>query len=234
MILIYGDEIIMNILVVEDEIIVAEFITAVLKKYGHTVVNIVDNGKDAIKIIEDKDIDLALLDININGTMDGIQLAREINLFRRQPVLFLSAYADHDTVSEAVEEYVVGYLVKPADERSIFAALKVVENYFKFSSSNVIKNQLEQISDEITYDPRTKALLYNNELIKLTKTEFKLFDLLYRYKNSTISYESIILSVWEGESVSPSALRFTIMNLRKKLPGVMLKNIQKEGYSLLL
>jgi PAS domain S-box-containing protein len=113
-----------NILIVEDEGLVAEEIALRVQQMGHRVAGIVDNAADAFAFVATVRPDMALLDINIRGGIGGIEVAQR---FRREfdvPVVFLTAHADSRTLEEATETEPFGYVVKPFDQRVLTATLE--------------------------------------------------------------------------------------------------------------
>lgn len=113
-----------NILIVEDEGLVAEEIALRVRQMGHRVAAVVDNAADAFAFVSAVRPDMALLDINIAGAIGGIEVARR---FRREfdvPVVFLTAHADTTTLKEATDTEPFGYVVKPFDQRVLAATLE--------------------------------------------------------------------------------------------------------------
>ena len=90
-----------NILIVEDEAIVAKDIQQSLKKAGYNVVGVASTGEKAIELANEKKPDLVLMDIMLKGPMSGIEAAEEIRLALNIPVVFLTAYADESTFNKA-------------------------------------------------------------------------------------------------------------------------------------
>ncbi|HYN44500.1 MAG TPA: response regulator [Candidatus Limnocylindrales bacterium] len=114
-----------QILVVEDEIIIAEDIQRKLKTMGYSVPAIVSSGEDAIKKIKENSPDLVLMDIVIHGGMDGIETAGEIRSLFDIPVVFLTAYADEKTLERAKITEPFGYLIKPFKERELQITIEI-------------------------------------------------------------------------------------------------------------
>ena len=106
-----------SILVVEDEPLIADDIADTLTKNGYRVVAIVDEGADALQAMEDYKPDLAILDVNIEGEMDGIELAPKLGI----PFIFLTSYYDKATLDRAKVLHPAGYIVKPFSERDLIA-----------------------------------------------------------------------------------------------------------------
>jgi CheY-like chemotaxis protein/predicted regulator of Ras-like GTPase activity (Roadblock/LC7/MglB family) len=113
-----------QILVVEDERIVATGIRNMLKGLGYTVPAVASSGKDAIKQAAETRPDLVLMDIVLEGDMDGIAAAEQIRARFDIPVIYLTAYADDATVQRAKMTAPYGYLLKPFNERELHAAIE--------------------------------------------------------------------------------------------------------------
>ena len=103
----------MNILVVEDESIVAKDIQVCLRKLGYDVVGNVSSGEEAVLKAEEFDLDLVMMDIMLKGEMSGIEAADIIRKKKSIPVIFLTAYTDRNTVDKAKETEPYGYIIKP-------------------------------------------------------------------------------------------------------------------------
>ena len=108
-----------KVLVVEDEIIVAENIKKILENVGYAVVGVVDSGREAIKHTENTRPNLVLMDIKLKGDMDGIEAAGEIHSRFDVPIIYLMAYADEDTLQRAKLTEPFGYILKPFEERGL-------------------------------------------------------------------------------------------------------------------
>jgi diguanylate cyclase (GGDEF)-like protein/PAS domain S-box-containing protein len=114
-----------QILVVEDERIVASDIEKRLKKLGYNVLELVTSGEEAVEKAKNILPDLVLMDIVLKGGMDGISAADTIHTLLNIPVIFLTAYADPDTLSRAKKSEPYGYLIKPFEERELIAVIEI-------------------------------------------------------------------------------------------------------------
>ncbi len=114
-----------QILIVEDEALVAEDIKAHVQEMGHAVSNIVSNGEDALTLLQGSQPDLVLMDIVLTGDVDGIDVAEVIKKKYHIPVIFLTAYTDREKVERATKTVPYGYLVKPFDERELNTTINV-------------------------------------------------------------------------------------------------------------
>jgi PAS domain S-box-containing protein len=114
-----------NILVVEDEIIVAWDIKETLEKLGHTVVDLVVSGAEALELTATDRPDLVLMDIRLEGDMDGIVAGGEIYDRFNIPVVYLTAHADEFTLERAMKTAPFGYIIKPFQSQSLQSAIKI-------------------------------------------------------------------------------------------------------------
>jgi len=113
-----------KILIVEDESLVAADLEDRLTRLGYGVTGIADNGTDALRVAREDRPDIALMDINIIGPMDGIQVAGELRSQLCMPVVFLTSHADRGTLERACATEPFGYLVKPFEERDLTATIE--------------------------------------------------------------------------------------------------------------
>jgi len=122
-----------KILIVEDEAIVAMQIEDALKGMGYEVVGVASRGNDAIRIAKDTWPDLILMDIRLDGPMDGIEVANRISMYYDIPVIFLTAYSDDATVSRAIKTRSYGFLIKPFNERELYSNIELAISKHKCS-----------------------------------------------------------------------------------------------------
>ena len=114
-----------RILVVEDQRLIAADIENTLKKLGYVVVGNVSSGEDAISKSDQLRPELVLMDVRLRGEMDGIQAAEIIRDRFNVPVVYLTAYADEETILRAKKTTPFGYLVKPFNERELRATIEI-------------------------------------------------------------------------------------------------------------
>lgn len=114
-----------KILIVEDEAVVSLDIARRLEKMGYEVVDRVASGEEALEVIKQERPDLVLMDINLQGEMDGIQTATILYKEHNLPVIYLTAYAGESTLQGAKESKPYGYILKPFKERELRAAIEI-------------------------------------------------------------------------------------------------------------
>lgn len=99
-------------------------IQAALTKMGYTVVGIAVTGAEALSLAREHQPDVILMDIHIKGDMDGIQTTEKLNEISDIPVIFLTAYADDETVKRALKTKSHSYLVKPYNPRELYSNIE--------------------------------------------------------------------------------------------------------------
>lgn len=114
-----------QILVVEDEGIVADDIRHRVERLGYSVPAVAASGQEALDCSRQQPFDLVLMDIHLQGPMDGIETAQALRRDRDVPVVYLTAYADSKTVARAGRSEASGYLVKPVRDGALRAAIEM-------------------------------------------------------------------------------------------------------------
>lgn len=113
----------MQILVVEDEPILAMDLSDRLEDEGYSVIGTVNNGRKALDLFQRHSVDLVLCDIMIKGDWDGIETVRQLTAERPVPVIYLTALTDSSTVERAKQTYPAAYLNKPFQLTSLRIAI---------------------------------------------------------------------------------------------------------------
>ncbi|MBS1536677.1 MAG: PAS domain S-box protein [Bacteroidetes bacterium] len=152
-----------NILIVEDEPIVAQDLNRILTKLGYNVVGPCNTGSHAIKIALESKLDAALVDIHLLDELDGVDVALKINEIAPLPVIFITAYADDETVLKASQAQPYGYVVKPFDDHQIQIALTIALS--KFKNDNVLRSKEEHFRKLISYSSDITTILNTDSSI---------------------------------------------------------------------
>lgn len=116
-----------NILIVEDESLIAEELKRMVQRLGYTVVAIANRYDEALELLKKHVPDLVLLDIGLDySDKDGIDLAHYINETLKIPFVYITANADNATVNRAKTTFPNAYILKPFNQAAIFSTLEVV------------------------------------------------------------------------------------------------------------
>lgn len=143
-----------NILVVEDELIIAESLKLMLLNYGYKQIDIASSYDDAIELMNKNEYGLALLDINLGkGKNEGIQIGNYINEKGLMPHIYITANDDDATLEVAKESAPFGYIVKPYNKATVKTSIEIamsnwqpVEQY-KFTVVDNSKNVIIDLAD---------------------------------------------------------------------------------------
>lgn len=171
----------MNILVVEDESIVAKDIQVCLKKLGYEVVGVCSTGEAAVETAEKTKPDLVMMDIMLKGDMSGIQAAAAIRKTQDIPVIFLTAYTDRDTVDKAKETEPYGYIIKPFKEIDIQTAIEIA--LYKHSREKVVKQERDFYYNLVEKQDSTDMIFVkaNQRLVKIKYKDIYFIEALKDY-----------------------------------------------------
>ncbi len=143
-----------RVLIVEDERIVAEDLHDMLQRLNYQVVGIASSGEEAIRKAEETHPAIVLMDIRLNGELDGIQAAEMIWTRLGIPVTYLTAYADENTLERAKATLPFGYILKPFEERDLRTTIEIA--LYKHHMESTLKNMegwhanaLESLTDPV-------------------------------------------------------------------------------------
>jgi CheY-like chemotaxis protein len=114
-----------KILIVEDDVIISHIIELQLKKLGYIVSGIAANGQDAITLMNNTNPDAILMDIFLDGKMDGIEAAKIIKEKFNIPIIFLTAYSDDNILERIRTIQSAQYVLKPFTNEDLRIALKL-------------------------------------------------------------------------------------------------------------
>lgn len=145
-----------NILIVEDEVLIATHIKFALRERGYGFVGIAISFEEAIRYLDTEEIDLVLLDINISGKKSGIDIANLLNNNYRIPFIFLTSYTDSETIEKLKPTMPRAYLNKPINEVMLITTLDIVFANLVQKETSLFKFKL----GKTTYTIDTDELLY--------------------------------------------------------------------------
>ncbi|MCF8361359.1 MAG: LytTR family transcriptional regulator DNA-binding domain-containing protein [Prolixibacteraceae bacterium] len=205
-----------KVLIVEDEFMIAEDIAMRLDDFGYEVVNTVSNAKQALDIIEKNPVDLALLDINISGPVDGIQLASVIQKKYNIPFIYLTSLASKAVVERAQKTLPSAFLLKPFNDRQVQIAIDMALNNFE---NNTVASAVHETNDPIKNEP---MVVFKESLFLKKDSHFERLsfdDVLYFEAES--NYTSVVTK--KGKYIYSSILKY----FEEKLPGDRLVRVHR-------
>ena len=139
-----------SIMIVEDEGVVALHLAQCLKSLGHSVAVVVDSGREAVRQAAVVHPDLVLMDIHLQGEMDGIAAAEQIRAQGDIPILYLTAYADEPTLQRAKITEPYGYLLKPFQTTDLQINIEMA--LYKHAMQKSLDQQRAEFLSMLTHD----------------------------------------------------------------------------------
>src|SRR6185503_3525199 len=139
-----------KIVIIEDEAIIAQNIAVYLNNNDFTVSAIAYDAEEAITLLTEHAPDAAILDINLDSEMDGIQIAEFINRNLHIPFLYLTSHADKETLERAKKTEPSGYIVKPFNEKTLLATLEIaISNFAQKNNRQVPSISMDKINKHL-------------------------------------------------------------------------------------
>jgi len=163
----------MDILIVEDEELYADQLQLLIRRIGHHPCAVAESAEEALKKFEMHQIDLAIIDINLKGEMDGLELGKWLRRLSQLPVIFITSHYDNDEYFEKASLLsAFGFIRKPLDETQLFRTITLALNYQSASHTNPIF-----ATESLPPQPPLKAALLIQSKSKLVK--IKQEDILF-------------------------------------------------------
>jgi len=215
----------MRILLVEDDIPLAEGLKTSLKREHYTV-DWVDNGRSALATIDAGQTDSIILDLGLPD-MDGLTLLKSIKAkYKALPVLILTARDGIDSKVKGLDLGADDYLAKPFDMEELLARLRVIERRTGTQQSTKV------VIGSVCLDPTAHTISVDDQPIAFSRREYMIVKSLMENKGRIQSKTQLENKLYEwGEEVSSNTIEVHIHNARKKLPSDFIKNIRGVGYT---
>ena len=225
----------MRIVIVEDEIIPANYLKRILEIEGYEVVAIVQKGQDAINIAQEEKPDIIMMDIMLADNISGAEAAKAIHYkYPEIMIIFLTAYSDQEMIDFAIESDAFAYLLKPYRDKEILATLSLARAKFEEKTDTKIydkvdTNTIVELVDGYYFNTNLHRLFLEGTEVKLSKKSLKLIDILCENRHITLDSSSIIMAIW-GKEVSKQALRSLVCRTRDKTSFNLISNSNSLGY----
>lgn len=219
-----------SILYVEDEPKIQVLIERYLKNYFATVYTASD-GKEALDLYRQHHPHVLLLDIDI-PFINGLEVARRVREKDKHiKIIMLTAYADQEKLLKATELRLTKYLIKPINPRDFKAVMQLLAKELSEDPNYYI-----QIGENTMWDIELEQLMTDEKKVSLSEKEQNLLKLLVLKKGFTVSYEDIMIEVWDDaydREISIDSVKILISRMRKKLPEGCITSVYSKGYTLL-
>ena len=157
-----------NILIVEDENIVALNIKTILKHLHYNTLGPVSSGEAAIELAVSQKPDLILMDIKLRGKLDGIEAAEIIKKTTDIPIIYVTAYSDEKILKRSVASDPYGYIVKPFDKKELKTAIEIAmyksQSKKRLRQSEIkFRDLIEQMNEGVVRIDMDNVILFVNE-----------------------------------------------------------------------
>lgn len=200
-----------GILIVEDDMLVAEGLYDILSSYGYQAFY-TNTEEETLKILNIQNINLVLLDINL-GQESGYDICKSIRKIYDVPILFLTAYTGE---MELVRGFGAGgddYLTKPFRMQELLLRAQALIRRGQARRDNKI------VSGDLTYDVNLHQMQKKRDILELTPIEQKLVCLLMQNYPQTMPRERLLYDIWDQSAtyVEENTLNVNISRLREKL-----------------
>ncbi|MFK5882706.1 MAG: response regulator transcription factor [Sulfurospirillum sp.] len=226
-----------RVLLVEDEADAREILSFYLNTIFEDVVVAVD-GQEALEIFElglknGKLFDLVLTDIKmprLNG-MDMIE--KMLSLVQNQKFIIVSAYKDEDKLLKSINFRVLGYFLKPINVDNMMEILKKAKAEVLKEKQEKKSRNLLKINKNYTYAISEKLLYCNASLVKLSKKETELLDILIKNIGKIVTIKRCKLALWNDEDKSDTTFRTVMKRLKDKLiVEDFIVSLKGQGYTI--
>jgi two-component system copper resistance phosphate regulon response regulator CusR len=203
----------MGILLVEDEPNVVSVIKRGLTTYGFEV-SVAANGVTGLQMALDHHFDLIILDVML-PLMDGIQVCKRIREQKKSvPIIMLTALDSTENIVGGLDSGADDYMVKPFKIAELAARLRTL---LRRSGTEIQANNSFTI-DNLHIDTESKIVQRNNEVLKLTATEYRLLEYFIKNQRKVLSRIQILENVWDIDfNMGTNVVDVYVNYLRKKL-----------------
>ncbi len=206
-----------NILVVDDDKEIVGAIEIYLKKEGYNILKAY-NGKQALKVIQENEIHLVILDIMM-PEKDGIETLEEIRKDKSIPVILLSAKSeDYDKIG-GLNSGADDYITKPFNPLELIARVNShLRRYVSLGSLEKRDSSKIYQTGELIINDETKIVTVDGKEVKLTATEFNILKFLLENKGKVYSIPEIYENVWKEEGFgAENIIAVHIRHIREKI-----------------
>lgn len=212
-----------TILCVEDEDGIRKRLVNTLKYYFDEVYE-ASNAEDAYTLYYEHKPTIIISDIEM-PKKNGIQLITDIRKNDLTTIIImLTAYSSEEYLLSLINLNINHYILKPVTSETLL-------NGIIKAFGNKLENKIE-FSDEMYFNMKERELYYQNKVITLRKRDKDFLLLLHENKNRILTYSLIEEYIWKDKSMSMSALKTFIKELRQRLPIDLIINVPQEGYRL--
>lgn len=217
-----------KVLYIEDQEDVRQQTKKILENFfGH--IHLAKNGEEGLDKFKKNSFDIIFTDLEM-PIMNGIDMIKNIrSIDKNIPIVIFSAYSDTEYFIQTINLDINGYILKPYDFDKI---AKVIENIISKIEKNIKTTDEIYLVNDFIWNKKNKTLEKNGQIIKLTKNEIKLFEILACFINGFTSNSNINFYVFGDYTDDTKKIRNLISRLRKKLDKDIIESSYSNGYRL--
>ncbi len=241
-----------KVIIVENDEVNLLNLNMFLKKHGYSVIAMCSNATQAKSKIAIYKPDIIIIDISLQESNDGIELAKTIKQKYDIPFIYLTSYSDDEIISQAKLTEPYGYIIKPFDQDLLHATIQMA--LFRYHMENERKENINSLKvdklnlEKLLYSKRVSSkpivpfgkdyhlnisiceTFYKGKKIKLTKKENAFLRLLIAQLGIVVSFEQAMNYVWDEHGATENSVRTLVWRLRSKLETDIIKNASGIGY----
>ncbi|MFZ2310807.1 MAG: response regulator transcription factor [Patescibacteria group bacterium] len=200
----------MKILIIEDELAIADFLKSSLERQLY-IVDVASDGQRGAFLGRTNQYDLIILDYLL-PKQNGLEVVREIRLEKKTPIIMLTVKSELDIKKQAYDLEIDDFLTKPFLLDELFLRIRALLRRPRQIVSTLMK------MDNLSLDLRKQVVRRGGKMINLTKKEYIILEYLFRNRSEIKSREQIIENVWDiNFDPFSNSLDTHIVNLRRKL-----------------
>lgn len=222
----------MQILLVEDEARVADFVRRGLRAEGWTIDH-ASSAEDGLEMMASTSYDVVLLDVML-PQMSGDEMCRQLRARRNDvPILMLSAMASTEDRVGGLRSGADDYLAKPFEFDELVARIEAL--YRRRTGHSAPDKDHAIVVSQLAYDPASMQIKLDNRNVDLTTKERDVLVMLMRNKGKVLARERLLNAVWSMDSDPlTNVVDVTVSRIRRKLgdAGAMIVTIRNYGYRL--
>ncbi len=221
-----------SLLYIEDDLDIREIYLDSIQEEIETI-HVASDGEEGYEAYLSLKPDIILLDIHM-PKLDGLALAKKIRETDSQvKIIITTAYGEQEKLLQAIELYLIKYILKPIDPTILKEALQKAKNEIMLEKKAIVKKNIYLLDDITTWDFESEKLYENDIEIKLTKNERRLLKLLSTDKDKIFTFFDIFNHISYDDfdkEYDANQVRALVKLLRKKVPKSSIINIYGEGY----
>jgi two-component system KDP operon response regulator KdpE len=200
-----------QILVIDDEIQIRKLLEITLNSNDYRTIFAV-NAKEGISMVANHQPDLVILDLGLPDE-DGQVVLKRLREWYSNPIIILTVKSAEEEIVKALDNGANDYLTKPFRTQELLARIRT-------ALRNLVANETEPIIEfgNVSIDLTSRIVRLNNEILKLTTTEYNLFSIFIKNEGRVLTHQYLLKQVWGNSYVDQTQyLRVFVAQLRKKI-----------------